>query len=254
VRHSANTHDVWKTQDAGATLLGDLTSQGTLSHTGPATIVGLFSVNGDAGITGTLDVDGAFDAKGDVTLGNAAGDTILLKGTTTASANVTLTGTAVLTLPNGSAGTPSLAIGDAGGLFRQAAGVLGFSAGGAERARLSSSGLLMSATTPIILSNNQAYQVLDSGGTARNVVTLTNIDTVTLGYSTSVQTDVEGVIVRIRAGTTTRIRVDSTGIGFFAVSPVGRQSIGSAATDPATTQTLSNNIRTALINLGLCQT
>lgn len=43
-------------------------------------------------------------------------------------------------------------------------------------------------------------------------------------------------------------------VGFLGASAVLRQTIGAAATDAATTQTLANNIRTALINLGLCST
>jgi hypothetical protein len=44
------------------------------------------------------------------------------------------------------------------------------------------------------------------------------------------------------------------GIGFLGAAAVVRQTLGAAATDAATTQTLANNIRTALINLGLGQT
>jgi hypothetical protein len=43
-------------------------------------------------------------------------------------------------------------------------------------------------------------------------------------------------------------------IGFLGAAAVARQTLGAAATDPATTQTLCNNLRTALINLGLGQT
>ena len=43
-------------------------------------------------------------------------------------------------------------------------------------------------------------------------------------------------------------------IGFLGASAVARQSVGAAATDAASTQTLANNLRTALINLGLCTT
>lgn len=43
-------------------------------------------------------------------------------------------------------------------------------------------------------------------------------------------------------------------VGFNGVTPVVRQTLGAAATDAASTQTLANNIRTALINLGLGQT
>jgi hypothetical protein len=41
--------------------------------------------------------------------------------------------------------------------------------------------------------------------------------------------------------------------GFFGATPVARPSLGAAASDPATTQTLANALRTALINLGLAQ-
>lgn len=40
-------------------------------------------------------------------------------------------------------------------------------------------------------------------------------------------------------------------IGFLGAAAVVRQTVSAAATDPATTQTLVNDIRTALINLGL---
>ena len=39
--------------------------------------------------------------------------------------------------------------------------------------------------------------------------------------------------------------------GFFGATPVARQSIAAAATDAATTQTLANSLRTAILNLGL---
>ena len=51
-------------------------------------------------------------------------------------------------------------------------------------------------------------------------------------------------------------RVEANGsaplIGFLGASAVARQTVGAAASDAATTQTLANNLRTALINLGLC--
>lgn len=43
-------------------------------------------------------------------------------------------------------------------------------------------------------------------------------------------------------------------IGFFGVTPVGRRTLGAAAIDAATTQTLANALRQALIDLGLGQT
>ena len=40
-------------------------------------------------------------------------------------------------------------------------------------------------------------------------------------------------------------------IGFFGAASVVKQTVAAAATDAATTQTLVNSIRTALINYGL---
>jgi hypothetical protein len=52
------------------------------------------------------------------------------------------------------------------------------------------------------------------------------------------------------------IRIDADGtnpkIGFLGASAVVRQTVSAAAIDATTTQTLVNNLRTALINLGLC--
>lgn len=50
------------------------------------------------------------------------------------------------------------------------------------------------------------------------------------------------------------VRIDSNKIGFLNKAPAAIQSVGAAASDPASTQTLANNLRTALINFGLCQT
>lgn len=44
---------------------------------------------------------------------------------------------------------------------------------------------------------------------------------------------------------------DDVPIGFFGATPVAPQVLGAAATDAATALTLANNLRTALINLGL---
>lgn len=43
-------------------------------------------------------------------------------------------------------------------------------------------------------------------------------------------------------------------LGFYGVTPIVQPSIGGAASDATTTQTLANNIRAALINLGLAKT
>lgn len=61
--------------------------------------------------------------------------------------------------------------------------------------------------------------------------------------------------VNIATGTSTGTKVGTATtqkIGFYNATPIVQPSgIGAAATDAATTQTLANNLRTALINLGL---
>jgi hypothetical protein len=51
------------------------------------------------------------------------------------------------------------------------------------------------------------------------------------------------------------IRIEASGsapmVGFLGAAAVVQQTLAAAATDPATTQTLANSLRTALINLGL---
>jgi hypothetical protein len=61
-----------------------------------------------------------------------------------------------------------------------------------------------------------------------------------------------GVGIGSTAGNgTDRIKVDGTGIGFFAATPVAKPTLAAAATDLATALTLVNDIRTRLINYGL---
>jgi hypothetical protein len=54
------------------------------------------------------------------------------------------------------------------------------------------------------------------------------------------------------------LRLEASGtapmIGFLGASSVVRQTVGAASTDLGSVITLANNLRTALINLGLCQT
>lgn len=59
-----------------------------------------------------------------------------------------------------------------------------------------------------------------------------------------------GVILRDGAGAS-KIRVNTTGIGFNGTTEVAKPTLAAAATDAATTQALVNSIRTALINYGL---
>lgn len=40
-------------------------------------------------------------------------------------------------------------------------------------------------------------------------------------------------------------------VGFYGATPVAQQAVSAAGTDSATTQTLANSLRTALIALGI---
>ncbi len=58
--------------------------------------------------------------------------------------------------------------------------------------------------------------------------------------------------LKVLSLSTTMIHIDGSGnMGFFGAAPAAQQSVSAAASDPATTQTLANSLRTALINLGL---
>lgn len=63
---------------------------------------------------------------------------------------------------------------------------------------------------------------------------------------------IEASVFKIGWSSTLSLNIGATTIGFLGAARVARQVIGGAATDLATTLTLVNNIRTALINLGLC--
>lgn len=63
------------------------------------------------------------------------------------------------------------------------------------------------------------------------------------GLDTAPGTWVDGMTFEFNTGTAR--------IGFFGATPVGKQTVSAAATDAATTQTLANSLRTALVNLGL---
>ena len=58
--------------------------------------------------------------------------------------------------------------------------------------------------------------------------------------------------VRLEDGSSAaKIEINTTGVGFFGISPVAKQSLPAAATDAASTQSLANALRTALLNYGL---
>lgn len=78
-----------------------------------------------------------------------------------------------------------------------------------------------------------------------------NFLTGTAQGDTGIVVNTSGKVLHI-GGTISTIKVTQANtLGFFNVTPVARQSVNAAATDPATTQSLANSLRTALINLGL---
>lgn len=54
-------------------------------------------------------------------------------------------------------------------------------------------------------------------------------------------------------GGTLNLRMGANTVGFYGVTPVARQAVSAAATDPATTMALVNELRADLIALGLLQ-
>jgi hypothetical protein len=132
---------------------------------------------------------------------------------------------------------------------------------GAATGQVRGSGYLMASGAGALPASAVAALGWDSGATRGLLVSINN--------GTYQRQDVEASDLRLKYQTTNRIQIDSTGIGAFNVTPVGRQSIGAAAPAGGTGATagaydtaahrdaaitLLNNIRTALINLGWCQT
>jgi hypothetical protein len=117
---------------------------------------------------------------------------------------------------------------------------------------------------PTLWSTDEAYVI---GAKVPNATGLLNIGARAAAYNRTTGTASNNHVVQagqadnlsqvqLVGGTTPAVKVaaNGVGVGFNAATPVGKQTLGSAATDAATTQTLANNIRTALINLGLGQT
>lgn len=124
--------------------------------------------------------------------------------------------------------------------------------------------LVRSSATVGAFNSTEHIRLQNSNSTAGNAAVFANYDGIGLvpnvifgctnvnhsGYS---GTGAFSVGTRVAGTFGARFSISGDTMSFFGVSEVARQSIGGAATDPATTQTLANNIRTALINLGLCQ-
>lgn len=76
----------------------------------------------------------------------------------------------------------------------------------------------------------------------------TSAPDVTIGYGGA-----QTLLVTGRLATTDYLAVGGN-FGANGATPVGKQTLGAAATDPATTMALANNLRSALIAIGLGQT
>ncbi len=83
-------------------------------------------------------------------------------------------------------------------------------------------GSLVMATGTITLANNQGIKFTDSGGTVRDSAIMNASDVTIFGHSGNAGTVVRGGYVRLQYGTTTRLEVNSDGIGLYGVSPVAR--------------------------------
>ena len=172
--------------------------------------------------------------------------------------NSPLGGTLSLLQTTASTSSTTGALTVAGGLGVAGAGFFGGSI----------SGLSSTANVQIIADRNSTLSANASGGTLSLRGGNSTVSTAAVEYGR-----VQGIAVGVTAGSetggvqlvgrdsagafATLLRADYSGttarIGAFGVTPVARQSVGAAATDAATTQTLANNLRTALINLGFCQ-
>lgn len=242
-QHSSGTPTILDIRDTGITA-------SALTVTGATLLNGNVTLGDAAADTLTVEATSTFKANVtflvNVTIGDAAGDTLTVNSTPTFNAGLTVA-SGVLTVPAGSAALPSVAVGEATtGLFRQAAGVLGLSSGGAERVRLTSNDVFVPAST-VTLANNIAYRVTDTGGTPRQAVKLDAADILQVGGTGFGTVNLNtATTLKVQANGTTRIEANTTGVGFFATTPVAQPAAAAAATDLASVITLANSLRTGL--------
>jgi hypothetical protein len=154
--------------------------------------------------------------------------------------------TAAATLPVDSGGTAASV-----GLIVQAQG--GFANAG-EAIRIAGSGAGSSVANGLVFRLSGGIQPV-SGALIKVVGALSAAAGIDLSQATfSGAAIVLGDGHNLQVGTTTGMKIGtstSQKLGFFNKTPVVQQTLAAAATDAATTQTLANSLRTALINLGL---
>jgi hypothetical protein len=253
------------TSFTGAVTLGDAAGD-AISILGTATFTPLATFTGGLTSTGTGTFNGALVANGNTTLGNAAGDTVTVTGTATFTPLATFTGgltsvalgtfQAGVTLSGGSltfSGTAQRILGDFsnGTLANRphiqtsvtnGATVVGILPNGTEvnagviahagtNPDATSYGLLLANTTAVSVqagrTGGAAYLPLQFHTNATNQLEIAANGDIKIGSSTSLK------------------------IGFFGDAGAVQPAAGAAATDPATTQTLANALRTGLRALGL---
>lgn len=145
-------------------------------------------------------------------------------------------------------GTAVCYLGRSGALFiNQALACAGFACADTNSMKVDSiaNGAASCGSTFTMSWTSGNYGATKDTGFARNAAGQVRVTNGSTGYG------------GIKCGTgasTVILETNATGIGAFAATPVAQQSVGAAATDAATTQTLANNLRTALVNFGLCTT
>lgn len=200
VRKSDDTLDVWKVEDAGATLVG------ALAVTGATTLTGNVGITGNTTLVGTLSVSGLVAAAAAMTVGT----TLTVGGH--ASAGTLSVGAAALV------GTEKLYVNGSIRLPNNNSLVSTYSGTDINLVRLDSSGIFRLGTPAVLRTfvyGADDFELIDSSG---NVVFKTVGNQMTF---------------------------------FNGSSTAGRGNVGSAATDPASTMTLANNLRSLVRSFNL---
>lgn len=230
------------------TITGDGVNIGSVTLTS-ATLTCAQLVTLNTGIdvgTGWWRIDGSGGASSGIGFGS--GQLITWKSTTTSSA---VTG------------------GDIG-LARNAAGIIEINNGTAGQWGALKAGTRDAGTTTIVDGITIGHQSSGTPDAGLGTGLMLNINSTTTADQNALRMTAEWVVAT-HASRTARakfqvydtaareaLRLEASGsaalIGFLGATAVGVQSVGAAATDAATTQTLCNNLRTALINFGLATT
>lgn len=211
VRKSDDTLDVWKVEDAGATLVGGLTATGAVGITGNTTLVG------------TLSVSGLVAAAAALTVGTTLGVGGALTGSTAAFSGLA-------TAPNIVAGGTALA-------FSEALRVVGLTRLENHVNMLNTfklRGLEPGNTVVRNLASVDGSNVLQYGEASANaaVLSATNLK---LATASSTVFEAQGNQMTFFGGT----------------SLAGRGAVGAAATDLASCITLANNLRALVRSFNL---